>query len=266
MADRTDACLSWVMPDRARVEAVVRETVVTALGRDHRADPVLPGTGGPAGNARLTAWTGLVLLVLFVAELLTLFDVRGLISWHLALGALLIPPAMLKTATTSWRIVRYYAGGAPYRSAGPPPLLLRLLGPLVVLSTLALLGTGVALVLLGEADSRRTLLQVVGQRVDVLTLHQASFAVWAVATGFHVLARTLPAFLASTRRARVPGDAWRWVTLIAVGALGVAALGWVLANSAGWRTQRDFRPPPGQHRDAGLRPGRQLGSPPARLA
>ena len=232
----------------------MRETLVAALGRERRVDPALPGTGGPAGNARLTAWTGLVLLVLFLAELVTLLNVRGLISWHLTVGVLLIPPALLKTATTSWRIVRYYAGNPPYRSAGPPPLLLRLLGPLVVLSTLALLGSGLALVLVGEDDSRRTLVDLVGQRVDMVTLHQAAFAVWAVATGMHVLARVLPAWLEGTRGARVPGGLWRAVALIAVGALGVAAGGWILANSGGWRAQRDFRPPPGQHRGLGLRP------------
>ena len=47
-------------------------------------DHMLPRTGGPAGNAALTAWTGLTLLVLSVAELLTLFNVTGLISWHVA--------------------------------------------------------------------------------------------------------------------------------------------------------------------------------------
>ena len=152
---------------------VVDETVGAALGREHRPDPVLPGTGGPAGNARLTAWTGLVLLVLFVAELVTLLDVHGLIGWHLALGVILIPPALLKTATTGWRIVRYYTGDKAYREAGPPPLLLRVLGPLVVLGSLALLGTGLALVVLGEERSRQSLFTVAGQRVDVLTLHQA---------------------------------------------------------------------------------------------
>src|SRR4051812_7118286 len=104
----------------------VAETVSVALGHAHRDDPVLAGTGGPAGNALLTAWTGLALLVLAVAELLTLLDVRGLISWHVAVGALLVPPALVKTVSTSWRIVRYYAGSAAYAEAGPPPLLLRL--------------------------------------------------------------------------------------------------------------------------------------------
>src|SRR5438309_11249472 len=126
------------------------ELVDEAAGRSHRQDGVLPRTGGPAGNARLTAWTGVILFVLFVAELVTLLDVRGLISWHVALGVLLIPPALLKTASTGWRILRYYTGSRPYREAGPPPLFLRILGPLVVAATLALLGTGLVLIALGE--------------------------------------------------------------------------------------------------------------------
>ena len=100
----------------------VSETVSVALGREHRHDPVLARTGGPAGNAVLTAWTGLVLLVLGVAELLTLINIRGLISWHVAVGALLIPPALAKTASTGWRIVRYYRASPAYAEAGPPPL------------------------------------------------------------------------------------------------------------------------------------------------
>jgi hypothetical protein len=193
---------------------VVDETLGVAVGREHRPDPVLPGTGGPAGNARLTAWTGLVLLVLFVAELVTLLDVHGLIGWHLAIGVILIPPALLKTATTGWRILRYYVGDAEYRKAGPPPLLLRLLGPLVVLGSLALLGTGLALVVFGEQRSRESLFTVVGQRVDVLTLHQASFAVWAVVTGLHVLARLIPPGRTQQRASRscrgAGHERWCW--------------------------------------------------------
>src|SRR5437660_12665963 len=107
------------------LRAMTDDLLAQVTGRAHRDDAALPGTGGPAGNARLTAWTGLVLLVLFVAELVTLLDVHGLISWHVALGVLLIPPALLKTASTGWRIVRYYSGNRPYRQAGPPALFLR---------------------------------------------------------------------------------------------------------------------------------------------
>src|SRR6478752_455227 len=104
------------------LQRAVADTLAEASGREARDNPVLPGTGGPAGNALLTAWTALVLLAVSVAELLTLFDVRGLIGWHVALGALLVPPAVMKTASTGWRMGCYYAGRTPYRQAGPPPM------------------------------------------------------------------------------------------------------------------------------------------------
>jgi hypothetical protein len=97
---------------------MVADAVAEAVGRERRVDPVLPRTGGPAGNALLTAWTALVLLVCSLAELLTLFDVKGLISWHVAIGALLVPPAVLKTASTGWRIARYYVWQRLVQSGG----------------------------------------------------------------------------------------------------------------------------------------------------
>lgn len=204
--------------------APVTDVLHAASGRAPRHDPVLPGSGGPAGNAQLTAWLGLSLLVLFLAELITLLDVQGLITWHLAIGALLIPPALAKTATTGWRMVRYYTGAPVYTQAGPPPLLLRLLGPLVVLGTLALLGTGTALVFVGPDGADRTLLSVLGQQVTPLTLHQASFAFWAVTTGVHVLARLLPALhLATTTPHDAPLAGWRSRIGVLVGVTAAAA-------------------------------------------
>src|SRR5436309_13379598 len=102
----------------------IAEFWATTTGHEHRHDPVLQHTGGPAGNARLTAWTGIVLLPLFLAETVTLVSVGHLISWHIAMGALLVPPALLKTASTGWRITRYYTGDRRYVEAGPPPFLL----------------------------------------------------------------------------------------------------------------------------------------------
>lgn len=146
-------------------------TLDEAIGRTRRRNPVLPGTGGPAGNALLTAWTGLLLLALFLVELFTLLNLRAMLSWHIVAGVLLVPPALLKTSTTVWRILGYYTGRAPYRRSGPPPMPLRLLGPLVVLSTLALLGSGVTLIALGREESRAALLTVLGHRIDVLLIH-----------------------------------------------------------------------------------------------
>lgn len=213
----------------------VAGTVAEASGREARDNPVLPGTGGPAGNALLTAWTALVLLALSVGELLTLFDVRGLISWHVALGALLVPPAVMKTASTGWRMLSYYRGRRPYQEAGPPPLLMRLLGPVVVLSTLGLLGTGVLLVLLGEEKVRQASARVVGFRVDWVTGRQAFFAVWAVAAGIHLLGRIVPALRTTVlpgalARQGVPGRLVR-VLWFAVMLLGAAALAVVLVHA-----------------------------------
>jgi len=67
----------------------VTDVVATAASHAHRADPTPPRTGGPAGYAQLTAGIGLGLLIVFLAELVTLLDVTGLISWHIAIGVLL---------------------------------------------------------------------------------------------------------------------------------------------------------------------------------
>ena len=225
--------------------------MVEATGKDQRSDPVLAPTGGPAGNAVLTAWTGLVLLVLFVGELLTLVDVRGLISWHVAIGALLVPPALMKTASTGWRVLGYYTGREPYRVAGPPPTLLRWLGPLVVASTLALLGSGIVLVLLGEQSGRQPFFSALGFGVSWLSVHQGVFAVWCGATGLHLLGRIVPALRLTVRRggaARVPGTLVRTLLLVAAAGTAVVLAVVLVRGDASWQQDR-FRPdhqrPPG---------------------
>jgi hypothetical protein len=103
---------------------------------------------------------------------------------------LLIPPVGLKVATTGYRFVRYYTGDRQYRLDGPPHPVLRLLGPIVVLSTTGLFATGVLLIVLGP------------QRGAALGLHKATFVVWLIAMTAHVLGHLL----------RVPGLAaadWR---------------------------------------------------------
>jgi hypothetical protein len=216
------------------VPPIVLDTLNAASGRAGRDDPIAPRTGGPAGNARLTAWTGLVLLGLSGAELITLIDVGGLVSWHIVIGALLIPPALLKTASTGWRIGRYYRRDPDYRRAGPPPTLLRVLGPGVVASTLGLLASGLILVLIGQDNSRTVLVTALGQRVDWLTLHQGLFIIWAVLTGLHLLARLFPALQLTvmTRRATTTVDGCSLRTGALVGAIVIAAVSAVLVLSA----------------------------------
>lgn len=226
------------MPPAFTATNVIGETVATAIGRHHRADPVVPGTGGPAGNARLTAWIGLALLGVFLMECATLISLSSLMVVHVFLGAFVVPLVLLKTATTGWRMLRYYSGSPHYLESGPPPTLLRLLGPLVVLGAFAVLGTGLALVALGSA-SHEALFTVLGFRVDAVTLHQAAFVVWLSTTGLHVLGRFVPALQLSrlppfaTPPTHVPGVRARSALVGLTGAVATAT-GLVVVNLAGW--------------------------------
>jgi hypothetical protein len=145
---------------------------------------------GPAGNKRLTASTGLVLLVLLAAETLTTLSLRSYLPVHIFLGLLLLPPVALKLASTGWRFMRYYTRDKPYRFEGPPSLLLRMLAPLLVVSTLTLFGSGVALIVNGHGGGL------------LLSVHVVSFVVWGVVLSVHVLA-----YIARTLRVG-PAD-WR---------------------------------------------------------
>ncbi len=131
---------------------------------------------GVEANERLTGSTALVLLVLLAIEGVTVLRVHSLLTVHVFVGMLLIPPILVKISSTTWRFARYYLGSPEYRHKGPPPTALRVTGPFVVLVTVALFASGV-LLLFGPFDWRTRLLQ----------LHQASFIVWFIFMTVHVL-------------------------------------------------------------------------------
>jgi len=170
-------------------------------------------TGGAEGNERLTGLTGMVLLALFAAEGFTILAVRQMLTLHFFLGMLLIGPVLLKLCSTTYRFTRYYAGDAEYRRIGPPALPLRVLGPFVILTSLAVIGTGVMLALTGPGPS------------IWLLAHKAAFVLWFGAMTIHVLAYVwrLPRLAGSdlARRAGYRADqvlggrAARWLLLTA---------------------------------------------------
>jgi hypothetical protein len=135
---------------------------------------------GVAGNARLTGGAAVALLVLLAAEGLTIPFIGQLVGPHVFIGMLLIPPVLLKLGSTGYRFARYYTGSPPYRHKGPPSLPMRVLAPGVVLTTLALFGTGVALTLAGPEDSG-----------SLKFLHKASFIAWFALMTIHVLGHIL---------------------------------------------------------------------------
>ncbi|MGH2832331.1 MAG: hypothetical protein ACRDK2_06110 [Solirubrobacteraceae bacterium] len=132
--------------------------------------------GGPSGNERLTATTGAILIVLLAALGITIVRIRPLIDEHLFISLLLLPPVAVKLASTGYRFVRYYTRDPVYLKRGAPPLSLRLLGPAVVATTLAVFATGIALLVEGGSTSG-----------TLRELHKISFILWIAAMAIHVL-------------------------------------------------------------------------------
>jgi hypothetical protein len=228
-----------VADELPQLPKVVAEVVSAAIGKELRADPATGRTGGPAGNARLTAWLGLLLLVAFVVECVTLLRLGQLINVHIVVGVVLVALVLAKTAATGWRIMRYYLGDPRYREAGPPPLLLRLLGPAVVFGGLAVLGTGLALIALGSS-ARHALFTVSGFGIDAVGLHKAAFVFWIVVTVPHTLARLVPAWqLTVGRRRRALAGGWqRAIVVVTVVAVGAVVAAPVLGEAGEWMHHR----------------------------
>jgi hypothetical protein len=173
--------------------------------------------GGTEGNLILTSATSVVLVGLLAAEGYTILNIHGLVSAHMFIGMVLIPPVLLKLGSTGYRFVRYYTGARAYREEGPPLLPLRLMAPVLVASTVAVFVTGVLLLAAGHKSR------------SVLQLHQLSFVVWGVVFAVHFLAyvprvvRSLRTDWRAARRAAVPGAGIR-AMLVAASLGGGAAL------------------------------------------
>jgi len=195
------------------------------------ASPPAGRGGGVLGNTRLTATAGAVIFLLVAVEGATLLQIHQLIDVHVFVGLLLVPLVLLKLASTGWRFTRYYAGAPAYTRKGPPHPILRLIAPLVVVSTLALLGTGLALVALGRSAGHQ-----------YVQWHKLAFFAWLAIMAVHVLGHLQETVTQSAgdlldrrrdtpRSARVGGARLRAAALIGVLAvgivLGVLSLGWV---------------------------------------
>lgn len=101
--------------------------------------------GGVRENARLTSVIGIALLVPLLAVTLSGLVFDGLWRVHYFTGFLLIPLVAMKLASTGYRAARYYLRDPGYRSAGPPALPLRVLAPVLVVSAVLVLVSGVVM-------------------------------------------------------------------------------------------------------------------------
>ena len=203
--------------------------------RHHRRDP--DASAGVAGNERLTALTGTILLAGFAIEGLTILAIHRLLTLHFFLGILLIGPVLLKIGSTGYRFARYYTGAPPYVRKGPPAWPMRLLGPFVILTSLAVLGTGVLLGIAGPGNG------------PWLFLHKASFVLWFGCMALHVATYVwrLPRLLLAAPRGpggarlSVPGGAARWL-LVGAALAGGLLLALLTIHLAGpWDARFTFR-------------------------
>jgi hypothetical protein len=181
--------------------------------------------GGTDGNELLTGTTAGVLIALLLAEGVTIVFMGGLRVEHMFVGLVLIPPVLLKLASTGYRFARYYTGSRPYREKGPPVIGLRLLAPVLVATTLLVFGTGVALLL-------------VGHRAGILLeLHKVAFIVWGACFAVHVLwhlPRAWRAMSSTWRGTGAPGSALRGMVLSASIAGGLALALVLLSTIESW--------------------------------
>lgn len=211
-------------------DPTARPTMAAEAGH-RRSRPPSPWRGGGAlGNERLTALTGSVLLLLFAAEGVTILSISQLLTWHFVIGMLLVGPVLLKMSSTCYRFARYYTGAPSYRRKGPPAPLLRILGPFVLLSSVAVLLTGVLLAVAGPNSGR------------LLFFHKASFVFWVALMAIHVIAYAprLPRLIAAEmageratgRRSVLAGRGAR-LSLLVLALLVGALLAAITAHLAG---------------------------------
>jgi hypothetical protein len=134
--------------------------------------------------------TGAVLLVLLAVECYTILRIGRLLTLHIFLGMLLLGPLTLKAGSVLYRFARYYTRSEPYRRKGPPALLLRVIGPVIMLSTACVFGSGIMLAVTGPGNG------------PWLTVHRISFIAWASFITIHVLTYVwrLPRLLAAEAR------------------------------------------------------------------
>ena len=175
-----------------------------------------------------------MLFLLFAAEGVTVLRVHQLLTPHVVIGMVMIPVVVVKMGSTFWRFARYYLGDGEYRRKGPPPVLLRLLGPFVVVLTVAVLATGIALLFVPTAD-----------RSEWLFLHKATFVLWLGAMALHVLGHLLETAtltwsdLSRRTRRQVRGAGAREWLLVAALVLGILLAIVVTPHASGWHQVPD---------------------------
>jgi hypothetical protein len=140
-------------------------------------------------------------------------------------------------ASTGYRALRYYTGAPAYRRKGPPPLALRLISPVVVITTVLVFASGIVLLFEGPAH-----------RGPWVSVHKVSFIVWLIFMGLHVLGHLaeMPVALGATRRPSgwlgeiSDANGGRWIALTGVCVLGLVLAVLLIPQFSAWTAPGAF--------------------------
>jgi hypothetical protein len=182
-------------------------------------------------NERLTTLSGAVLLVLIVAELVTTAALHALLSVHVFVGVLLAGPLVIKLSSTGSRFLRYYAGAPAFVRKGPPRLALRVLAPLLVATTLVLIGSGIGLLVTGPDHLG-----------PLLAAHNVSALLWLPMLAIHTVAyawripRSLADDWSTPSTEPAPGRGLRLGVNLSMLLFGALAAVFVLPSAMPWAT------------------------------
>lgn len=181
--------------------------------------------------ARLLALLGSVLFIGLAIEGVTVVFIGQMISIHVVLGMILLPIMAYKIIIATYRFAMYYLGAPDFKHAGPPELLLRVIGPLLVITTVVLMASGIILVY-ARPDTPTAAFW--------LNIHRDDFVAWFALMVFHVLAYVRRAVgtsgydLRYTRYHSLIGRQGRLISIILAIVIGVLLAWAVFPAVAHW--------------------------------
>ncbi len=209
-----------------RIQTVVQQRGSNKSFKDRK---TLRQDRGVLINSRITTMIGGLLLVLLAIEGISIVFIHIYLPMHIFFGMLLVPPILFKLGTTTYKAARYYTDSPGYKRQGPPPAILRFLGPVVIILTVILMVTGIAL-----------LVAPVNMRATLFFLHRASFVLWFGVMTIHVLGHIKETMIINiaewtkTTVKKLPGSAFRKGLIVFCVLAGLPLGFWMVAKTPAW--------------------------------
>lgn len=129
-----------------------------------------------------------MLIVLGLVVVATASYARALLPIHVFVGILFLGPLAVMIGSTGYRFLSYYMGSPAFAVRGKPVLGLRLIAPLLLVTTFLVVASGLALLVTGPR---------------LLVVHVFSAIAWLPLIAIHALAH-------ERRVPRLIADDWTW--------------------------------------------------------